>query len=88
MHSYEEKAEILKAMANPARLEILVRLKKEGCNVSTIQQNLGLPQSTISQHLKILRNAGLINSERNGTKICYSVKCREVLQVIHLLNRC
>lgn len=87
MNSYEEKSEMLKALANPARMEIVVRLEKEGCNVSTIQDNLGLPQSTISQHLKILKNAGLITSKRSGTKICYKVKCKEVISIIKMLDK-
>lgn len=87
MKSYEDKSEILKALANPARMEICIRLKKEGCNVSTIQESLGLPQSTISQHLKILKNAGLITSKRSGTRICYSVKSREIINIIKKLDK-
>lgn len=87
MKSYEEKSEMLKALANPARMEIVIRLEKDGCNVSTIQENLGLPQSTISQHLKILKNAGLITRKRDGTKICYKVKCKEVRDIVRMLDK-
>ena len=87
MKSYEEKSEMIKALANPARMEIVVRLEKEGCNVTTIQKNLGLPQSTISHHLKVLKNAGLIVSKREGTKICYRVKALEVRKIIDILDK-
>ena len=85
MKSYQECGEILKAIAHPVRLEILVRLKEDGCNVSEIQQNMKLPQSTISQHLKILKNVKVISSVRSGTKICYKVEAQEILEIIELL---
>lgn len=86
-NSFERKGEVLKALAHPARMEIMTRLKKEGCNVTEIQHNLGLPQSTISQHLKILKTAGLITSVRNKNKVCYSVIHKEVLKIIKLLDK-
>jgi len=85
MRTYEEKTDILKALAHPTRMEIVFRLKEDGCNVSEIQANLGLPQSTISQHLKVLKSVGIISSRREGTKVCYTVKIKEMLQVIELL---
>ncbi len=79
-------SEIIKALSHPARLEIIDRLEKHGCNVSKIQKSIGLPQSTISQHLKILRNAGIIKSRREGTKVCYEVEIREVRIIIEMLK--
>jgi len=87
MKTYEDKCDVLKALSNPARMEIVMRLKKEGCNVTTIQENLGLPQSTISQHLKILKNAGIISRKKQGTKVCYQVKHKETLQIIKMLDK-
>lgn len=86
MKTYEEKSEILKALAHPARMEIVVRLKQDGCNVSEIQKNLGLPQSTISQHLKVLKNAGVISSVREGIKVCYKVKYKELQDIVDILE--
>ncbi|MCK4716028.1 MAG: winged helix-turn-helix transcriptional regulator [Candidatus Marinimicrobia bacterium] len=87
MISYEKCTDILKAIAHPSRLEILCRLdKQDGCNVSRIQENLGLPQSTISQHLKILKNAGVLNSERKGTIVCYKLKDMEIMKIIEVLR--
>ena len=83
---YAEISEIIKAISHPARLEIIDRLEKNGCNVSRIQKNLGLPQSTISQHLKILRNAGIIKSRREGTKVCYEIEIKEVRSIIRILE--
>jgi DNA-binding transcriptional ArsR family regulator len=70
---YEEAAETLKALAHPARLEIVAGLLKDECNVAQIQKVLGLPQSTISQHLRVLRERKIIRARREGTKRCYTV---------------
>ena len=81
----EKISEVLKAMAHPARLEILEGLIKNECNVGQIQEKLNLPQSTISQHLKTLKNAGIIKGSRDGTKICYRVideKVRKIIEII------
>jgi ArsR family transcriptional regulator len=86
MLDFEKGSELLKAIAHPARMEMLVRLKVDGCNVSEIQRNLGLPQSTISQHLRILKNAGVLSSRREGTKVCYTIEKKEVLDIIRLLE--
>ena len=86
MLSYEKGSELLKAIAHPVRMEMLVRLKADGCNVSEIQKNLGLPQSTISQHLRILKNAGVLSSRRDGTRVCYTVEKKEVLEIIEMLR--
>jgi len=86
LKTYEEKSEILKALAHPARMEIVVRLKEDGCNVSEIQRKLGLPQSTISQHLKVLKNAGVISSLREGVKVCYKVKYKELQDIVDILE--
>jgi len=87
MKSYEQRARILRAIAHPARMEIVMRLKKDGCNVSKIQRNLDLPQSTISQHLRVLKNAGIVTSQRNGTKVCYTLKMDVIRDVIKKLGR-
>lgn len=86
MLSYEKGSELLKAIAHPVRMEMIVRLKADGCNVSEIQKNLNLPQSTISQHLRILKNAGVLSSRREGTRVCYTVEMKEVLEIIKMLR--
>jgi len=87
MLSYEERSEILRAIAHPARMEIIVRLEADGCNVSKIQKTLGLPQSTISQHLRVLKNAGVVSSQREGTKVCYKIEIKLVREIIEKLGR-
>lgn len=82
---YEKAAEILKAMAHPVRLCIVKGLIDQKCNVSHMQECLGLPQSTVSQHLGILRSKGIIKGERSGLEITYSVVNEDVKRVINAL---
>jgi len=84
---YEESSEILKALAHPARLKIVAGLLKNECNVAKIQKVLGLPQSTISQHLKILKNADIIKGRREGTKTCYRVINAQVKKIVEIIER-
>lgn len=85
LKKYEKKAEKLKALAHPHRLCIVKGLIDGGCNVTKIQECLGLPQSTVSQHLAKLKAAGIIDGERNGLEICYSVVDEEIISIAKLL---
>ncbi len=82
---YEGTAEILKAIAHPVRLCIIKGLLDKACNVSHMQECLELPQSTVSQHLSILRAKGIIKGERNGLEITYSVVSEDVKKIINAL---
>ena len=66
-------------------MEIIMRLKEDGCNVSEIQNNMDLPQSTVSHHLQILKSAGILSSHRNGTIVCYSVEIEEIKDILDIL---
>jgi len=71
---YRKDAELLKALAHPARLCILHGLLREdACRVGRIRECLGLPQSTVSQHLAVLRAHGIVDGEREGTAVRYRV---------------
>jgi len=83
---YSETAEMLKALAHPVRLCIINGLLNEGkCNVGHMQGCLGIPQSTLSQHLQKLRSAKLIEGKRNGLEINYSVCDDRVKELVKLL---
>ena len=71
--NYEKISETFKALGHPARLKIVAGLLNDERSVSQIQKALGLPQSTISQHLRILKNAGIIKGRKEGTRTCYRV---------------
>jgi len=85
--NYEKVSETLKALAHPARLKMVAGLLKDECNVAQIQKVLGLPQSTISQHLRILKNADIIKGRKEGTKICYRVIDERVRKIVQIIKR-
>ncbi|MFU0825250.1 ArsR/SmtB family transcription factor [Clostridium sp.] len=83
---YDAIAELLKAIAHPVRLCIIKGLIKKGkCNVSHMQNCLDIPQPTVSRHLQMLKNAGIIKGERNGLEINYTVCNKKVIEIINLL---
>lgn len=82
---YNSKSEILKAIAHPVRLCIVKGLYENQCNVTKIQECLGLPQSTVSQHLAKLKSAGVVEGERRGLEICYRVVNEDVIKIIKAL---
>lgn len=85
MKNYLQKSDLLKAIAHPVRLCIVRGLINQQCNVSTMQQCLKLPQSTVSQHLAKLKSAGIIEGERNGLEVSYKVVNQQVKDIIELL---
>lgn len=67
-------AGMMKSLAHPARIAIIQHLvKTRACICGDIVDELGLAQATISQHLKELKNAGLINGTIEGTSVCYCI---------------
>lgn len=75
-------ANILKALAHPARIAILQRLiKSESCICIDLVGELGLAQATISQHLKELKRIGIIKGCVEGTSVSYCINDKVWLQV-------
>ena len=84
---YEEKSAVLKAMAHPVRLKLIEGLMMNECNVSVIVENLKLPQSTVSQHLKILKEAGLVQGEIDGPRVCYCINPASLAELKELIAK-
>ena len=73
-HPGEELAKLAKALGHPARVQILEMLIERGdCQCSVIVDRLPLAQATVSQHLKVLKEAGLIRGEIDPPRVCYCV---------------
>ena len=67
-------ASLMKALAHPARIAIIQLLvKSNACICGDLVEELGLAQSTISQHLKELKSVGLIKGTIDGTSVCYCI---------------
>ncbi len=73
------QAEVLKTLANPRRLEILHRLAEGPCEVRRLADELGVSQPNVSQHLSVLRNAGLVDAERDGREVRYRLADPDVI---------
>lgn len=83
---YEDVAEFLKVLAHPVRLCIVRNLLEKGsCNVTNMHNCLGMPQSTISQHLQKLKSIGIIKGERKGLEIVYEVVDKRAEKIIQAL---
>lgn len=89
----DRKVEMFKVLASKPRIKIIVLLKQHGAlEVNELAEALGISQSAVSQHLKLLRHAGLVNNERKGFYISYTVdhealaNCYELLSEICLYN--
>jgi ArsR family transcriptional regulator len=70
---FDNEAEILKVLGHPVRLKIVAGLCSRECNVKHIWECLELPQATVSQHLALLKNKGIIEGKRDGVEVHYSV---------------
>ncbi len=70
----EQLAELAKALAHPVRVRIVrILARTAGCICGDLVDQLPLAQSTVSQHLKVLKDAGLVRGEIDGPRTCYCI---------------
>ena len=83
----QTSAEILRALAHPLRMKILSFIDQNGTiNVNKIYNTLKLEQSITSQHLRILRLAGLVETQRDGKFIHYNIKYPKIANAVNAIN--
>lgn len=80
------EADFCAALSDPTRIFILYALNEGPQNVTELTNELGVPQPTISRHLKVLRERGLVYTERQGTVIIYHLVDQRVIQAMDLLR--
>ncbi|MGH1328705.1 ArsR/SmtB family transcription factor [Bacillus pretiosus] len=86
MLQYEKDAEVFKALAHPVRIKILTELIIRGaCNVTQIVDILGIPQSTVSQHLSKMKSQKLVMSDRKGLEVYYSAQNKTINSIVEIL---
>lgn len=83
---YELQASICKAFANPIRLHILDLCSQRERSVSEIQATLGITAANVSQHLAILKGAGVISTRREGKQIFCSLAIPQVKQACGMIR--
>jgi ArsR family transcriptional regulator len=79
-------AEICAGLADPTRIMILYALSQSPRNVTELCNELNMPQPLVSRHLKVLRERGMVTSERRGTVIVYTLGDRRLIQALDLLR--
>jgi DNA-binding transcriptional ArsR family regulator len=83
-----EIAEIAKVLGHPARIAILEYvIKLQSCVCGDLVKEIGLAQPTISQHLKELKNVGIIKGTIEGTSVCYCIHDEKWDQITNLLSQ-
>jgi DNA-binding transcriptional ArsR family regulator len=84
---YERQANICKAFANPVRLQILDMVANGGCPAGELQKKLGISKANLSQHISVLRSAGIIATRRDGQTMICSLAIPEVKQACQLVRQ-
>jgi len=80
------EADFCSALSDPTRIFILYALNERSQNVTELTNDLGIPQPTTSRHLKVLRDRGLVYTERQGTVIMYHLTDGRIIQAMDLLR--
>ena len=70
----DARAKVLKAMAHPSRLFIIEQLEKGECCVCDLTEMIGADVSTVSKHLSVLRQAGIVVDDKRGNQVFYSLR--------------
>lgn len=83
---YEEQARIIKALAHPSRLMIVDELNNGKRCVSELTELVGSDTSTVSKHLNVLKNAGLVFIEKQGTTVYYNLRMPCLLDFLHCVE--
>lgn len=77
---------VLKALAHPTRMYIVSCLAEREMSVGDLTASIGADVSTVSKHLSLLRNSGLLSDRKEGNKVLYSLVCPCVMQFIHCID--
>ncbi len=80
-------ASICQALADTTRISILYELVEGRKNVSELVEVLGSPQGTVSRHLKVLRDRQMVDSERDGVNVYYSLTDHRIIEALNLLRK-
>ncbi len=84
---YESQVKVLKALAHATRLFILEKLKSGSLCVCEINEMIDADVSTISKHLSVLKNAGLVSSEKKGLQVYYSIEMPCVFESLTCIEK-
>lgn len=83
---YELQAEVLKTLANPRRLEIVHRLAEGPREVGRLAEEMGIAQPNLSQHLALMRTAGIVEGDRVGREVRYRLTDDAIMGACDLMR--
>lgn len=83
---FERQVSICKAFANPVRLHILDLIAVRPCAASELQEKLSISKANLSQHMTVLKSAGVVATRREGKQVFFSLAIPEVKQACHLIR--
>lgn len=79
---YEAAGELLRALAAPLRIRIVIELATGTRCVHELVESIGAPQPLVSQHLRVLRGAGIVRGSRRGREIAYSLTDNHIAHIV------
>lgn len=83
---YSLQADVLKTLASPRRLEIIHRLAEGPCEVRRLADELGISQPNVSQHLAVMRAAGIVDAIRDGREVRYSLSDPDIVVACNMMR--
>ena len=83
---HQMHAQLCSGLADPNRLLILYTLNQSPCNVSDLANETGLPQPSVSRHLRVLRESGLVTGMREGHSVIYQLTDERVIEALDILR--
>ena len=83
----ERRSNVFKALGHPTRLFLVQELAASERNVSDLTEQVGADISTVSQHLSVLRQAGIVQAEKRGSSVTYSLRVPCVIEFLDCVER-
>jgi DNA-binding transcriptional ArsR family regulator len=83
---YRLQAEVLRALSNPRRLEIVHILAESPCEVGRLAEELQISQPNVSQHLAVMRSIGIVEAEREGREVRYKLADPEIISACETMR--
>lgn len=84
---FDLQAELCTAMGHPVRVQIVHLLREGPRRVNDIAKGLGIGQATISRHLAVLRNVGILSSQRQGTDMIYQISNPKITDICESMRK-
>ena len=82
----EARAKVMKALAHPTRIFMVELLTKKSLSVSELTEAVGADVSTVSKHLSLLKQAGILFDQKAGNKVLYSLLCPCIMEFVHCID--